>query len=76
MHYLGQAPRQPYGTLPRFPGMVPTGPNVAICKADLLDTVATQGIYASSHVFADENSDGGRLGIKCKERADILWSRE
>ena len=63
-----------------FQGEGLTGPNVVICEAYLLDCVAFQGIDASSPVFAYESSestsDGGRLGIKCKVRTDIVLSRE
>ena len=42
---------------------------MAICKANLLNSVASQGIDASSPVFANENSDSGCLGIERVERA-------
>ena len=58
VHYLGQGPRQP---CPVSRGVWEdlTGPSVAICKANLLDSVASQGIDASSPVFVDENSESG-----------------
>ena len=53
-----------------------TGPTVAICKADLLDSVSSQGIDSSSPVFANENSDSVCLGIERVEHADLVWSSE
>ena len=77
VHYLGPGLRQPCPvSRGRWEDL--TGPNVAICKAYLLDSVASQGIDASNPVFTNENSDSGCLGIEwsvlIRSGLDILLS--